>query len=519
MRHPVPGGNKTSIKRRVPFGIGRDGRLVDAASTDRGLACDCICPGCRTTLVANQGLVRVPYFSHYSNVDCTAGAETAIHLAAKQVLIDRLQILLPPLRVQICRKDPKYGIFSSSRNLSSSLLHSFQSASPEISLGDIRPDVLAVNHDGTNIALEIRVTHAVDALKAARLRSLDLACIEIDLRSLIGTELSMRDLEREVIESTSNKQWIFHPQIPLIEASLLSEFDAWQASKQDSFEVAKERKAEEIAAPKTNSAAVIRRTERVTSENYVYSLLPDAEKLAQIRATLGLVGLRWPSHLAVGLRADMSAIPAPKNLWQGAIFARFIYRVGQNRELPEIRNLTYWVTQRFGLRSLSTDRANAAVFSYLAYLTACGFLERRGRIFRVVHDGLYPPSRPPRPDRPASQTGDCLSQVVQPHFILPIEAAHSILKWSALWPDEVRLHSWLRDFALKRCPDLNVEVFLWHLLRSQEEPTEEDMLDLLFHSGGEPELLGELLRHCALTIDTSRVIYSGELPPWRQNCC
>lgn len=84
-----------STAHRIPFGIHSDGVVVDAYSVERGLACKCLCPGCRQPLMAKQGEIRVHHFSHVGNRSCTNGQVMALTMAAKQVLSREKRVALP----------------------------------------------------------------------------------------------------------------------------------------------------------------------------------------------------------------------------------------------------------------------------------------------------------------------------------------------------------------------------------------------------------------------------------------
>ena len=65
-----------------------DGRLVHVNDVQNGLDCGCLCPACKSPLIARQGKRLIWHFAHVSEVDCDSAGETALHLAAKQTLKD-----------------------------------------------------------------------------------------------------------------------------------------------------------------------------------------------------------------------------------------------------------------------------------------------------------------------------------------------------------------------------------------------------------------------------------------------
>ncbi|MCK7461038.1 MAG: hypothetical protein MZU84_02695 [Sphingobacterium sp.] len=82
------------------FGIDQNGHLVSVDEVARGKACDCCCPACGEVLIARQGEVRTWHFAHASGNDCDGGAESALHKAAKQLIIRDSAILVPALEAR-----------------------------------------------------------------------------------------------------------------------------------------------------------------------------------------------------------------------------------------------------------------------------------------------------------------------------------------------------------------------------------------------------------------------------------
>ena len=51
----------------IPFGLSSsNGSIVDVHSVSRGKDCNCVCPSCRTPLIARQGKENVWHFAHAS---------------------------------------------------------------------------------------------------------------------------------------------------------------------------------------------------------------------------------------------------------------------------------------------------------------------------------------------------------------------------------------------------------------------------------------------------------------------
>lgn len=72
-------------KVKISWGLDtHSGTMKHIIEVPNGLACQCICPGCGSPLIARQGNIKW-CFAHSVNNDCNG--ETALHKAAKQILV------------------------------------------------------------------------------------------------------------------------------------------------------------------------------------------------------------------------------------------------------------------------------------------------------------------------------------------------------------------------------------------------------------------------------------------------
>lgn len=187
----------------LPFGL-KDGVLIHIKDAVRGLACGCICPSCKDPLVAKKGECKEHHFAHASGAECASALETALHIAAKEILERRREIVLPEVVVG----------FNSSRTpiqLQDEQKYILDRVSVEARVDQIVPDVVA-EIQGETILIEIYVTHRVDSTKLARIRNLGLSAIEIDL-SLTPRNLSIEDIENLIIAGGSHKQWLYNAKV------------------------------------------------------------------------------------------------------------------------------------------------------------------------------------------------------------------------------------------------------------------------------------------------------------------
>lgn len=190
------------------FAMDKDGRIRSVDEVARGAACDCVCPSCGAPLLARQGEIREWHFAHTNEADCGSGAESALHLAAKQLIKDSGGLSAPAFTVDkhVRLPDGRKGHGSATRP---ECWIDLDVVELEKVAGEFRPDVIA-DANGQTLYIEIAVTHFADETKCNGFRSLGVPSIEIDLSSLHGDRWTWELLETYVIESAVHKKWL-HP--------------------------------------------------------------------------------------------------------------------------------------------------------------------------------------------------------------------------------------------------------------------------------------------------------------------
>ena len=188
------------MSRHSPIGLHygvREGELIHVSEASRGLSCECVCPACSARLVAKQGRRREYHFAHEAGDPCQYGGETALHLAAKEILAKRKVIVLPAVQVRFCNK---------TLPIAPEKRYHLGSTKLEYRMTNVVPDVLA--HVGDHpLLIEVRVTHEVDDHKLKRIESLNVSAVEIDL-SDTPRDLPPKDLEELVVEGGPHKRWV-----------------------------------------------------------------------------------------------------------------------------------------------------------------------------------------------------------------------------------------------------------------------------------------------------------------------
>lgn len=176
--------------------VNSSNQLVSIGQVERGLACQCFCFECGESVIAKKGEINEHHFAHASNKEsCHIHPESILHKYAKEVIMTEQQIYLPSLP-----------------NLENQggQLWQFHTINPEQSVGNIRPDLVAINDDEM-IFIEIAVTSFIDEDKRAFIDKLKVKTIEIDLSVFLNSDLEIPSdfVKNYILNHLDNKTWIY----------------------------------------------------------------------------------------------------------------------------------------------------------------------------------------------------------------------------------------------------------------------------------------------------------------------
>jgi hypothetical protein len=181
---------RTSMKNtdRLYFARAETGAVVQVQDVQRGLACQCTCLGCGGHLVAKQGSKVVWHFAHEQPADQRSCGETALHLAAKAVLLTLPAMWLPPAEWSLPSLHDSTGRELPVLAHGAGQMVTIGSVELELgqrsALGAVRLDALLTT-SVVPVGVEVLVTHAVDETKKAALTALQLPALEIDLSAYV----------------------------------------------------------------------------------------------------------------------------------------------------------------------------------------------------------------------------------------------------------------------------------------------------------------------------------------------
>lgn len=174
------GDDRTDVL--LAWALDRGGARTRISSLDAGARrarAPFSCIGCGEPVVAKLGAERAHHFAHRPGSACPlTRPETALHLDAKERLLALAADAFAGRRaVALAARCPRCR-----RPAPLDLRAVGDAALAEGAAGALRCDVLVTRGGAPALALEVKVTHAVDAAKEAALAAIALRALEIDAR-------------------------------------------------------------------------------------------------------------------------------------------------------------------------------------------------------------------------------------------------------------------------------------------------------------------------------------------------
>lgn len=304
----------------VTFALrGKD--LVHINDVANGLGCGCVCPSCGDRMVAKQGLITIHHFAHEGGTECAGGLQTALHLAAKAVLSKECRMVLPDLTLTATAYDAKGVAHTVSKTVLSSQSIVFDAVTEEQRLGDIVPDLIC-KIGKRALLVEIAVTHFVDDIKRGKIQAQGLACVEIDLSSMLAA-WNWDTLKHAVVESVTHKVWIEHPRITDLSSELQRQAQDEAGMSDQNDLIAKRLHTPEVQATLQRLAEFkeFEKSPEFQQERYAFNKEGPEHKVWLSAASM--MKLEWsnpPNYLDIEVPGESIFLVARK-VWQAGLYA------------------------------------------------------------------------------------------------------------------------------------------------------------------------------------------------------
>lgn len=195
------------------FAVHSSNRFVHVTEVERGLACDCRCPVCCEPVVARQGGVRGHHFAHTSNGQpCASSYESDLHRFAKRVVIEAHGLVVPVTAAAA-------HALGSGDDEGQRILLACTCIEEEVTVGNLRPDLLAATTAGVSVAIEIAYSSFCDFQKRQDYEEMRLPALEIDLRGFTPTAFDVARVKHALLEDVACKSWLWPKRLEAAERS------------------------------------------------------------------------------------------------------------------------------------------------------------------------------------------------------------------------------------------------------------------------------------------------------------
>lgn len=396
---------KTDFGKLVPFGL-KDGVIYEPKQVENGLACGCICPSssCNAPLeaVANKtdkdyDYKVVAHFRHAKDEGCVNGRESAIHLAAKQLIEEHGKIFLPAIVAKVQKRDARGEMHQPFTILRQQGIIKLQSVRLEESVGDFKPDLIAIDENGVELLIEIAVTSFVGEDKLEKVKSYGRPLVEINASEVpIDNFKQLAQLLFKPVDVTKF-EWKYHPDEVREELRLTEELNLKlkdieiKAKKEDELRRFRQQKAE--ANRKHEQEKERQRIAELEEERLEkakrFKEYPEAIKLGLFLKFLNIDESKIPWFLNYKVHGENSFGVARKT-WQLSIFGVFIQRSEERKkERFSLEEVAIWVNERFVVTQEFSNSDKVAIWGFLDKLSDIGVLEHTGRQwFEIREDNL-----------------------------------------------------------------------------------------------------------------------------------
>ena len=371
---------------KVPFGCQGDLLVAPTDVLAAGLDCQCICPGCGARLVLKQGSKR-RHFAHHSAPGSDQCVESAIHAAAKKVLVEHGNLVVPAVGFYITATTSEGDVLHERDVLSPQRRIRFDRTIPEVTIDAIRPDVVGYRGE-RQLLVEMYFRHRVDQDKRDKLKKLGFAALEIDLSDLDPLD-GFDGVKARVIDSVQHKEWLVYPRaddhLAYLRHKLAGRVELANQAYQARLEQQRQERERLRQLEKARHAA------NVDVDRAFSRWTPD-EQAAWLCEQLGLTDA-VPAFLARSTYPE-TVLKVPHFLFQASIFERFIYQSDDGTKLTA--HVIYPCLQRrFALPLHDAALHRLAINLYLRYLARARFLYESGEDmtgpYYVEHSKVWMP--------------------------------------------------------------------------------------------------------------------------------
>ncbi|WP_143068520.1 hypothetical protein [Azotobacter beijerinckii] len=191
----------------IPFGE-RDGMLLRAFEVENGLACNCVCPGCRKPLnAANGGQKVIPHFRHAQSEDCISGYKDGVRRAAVALIAEQRRLMLPGYSRQVTAMTTSGHTLLRDVTFQPTAI-TVEAVERFVDLGEVVAHA-ALTAFGRQLLVRIKVSARAEYERCQRLARIFSSSVEIDLSGLSLEQINDPVMfEWAVLSDPNTRSWI-----------------------------------------------------------------------------------------------------------------------------------------------------------------------------------------------------------------------------------------------------------------------------------------------------------------------
>lgn len=339
------------FKIQLPFGLNENNIIVHIDNVASGRSCNCICPCCHSPLIAAKGTKNQHHFKHSTTIECAGGLESAIHMAAKQIILERQEIRLPEYTIATSIIDSQGKKHHESKTIvPKGRLISFDSVHEEKTLSDIKADILAIKSN-EQLIIEIFYRHKVDGQKIEKIKEINTSAIEIDLSDLTPEDVQNWESFWLRINDPSRIQWLYNAKAQIHLSQLKNQLKETVDILERGYEQEKIKRQQREPIEKRQLIEALEELKHVTNKDYIAQLTKEAENNLVWRIhsnELQLILNELPDFLNLDLPNSDWIYGCDRRVWQIAVYNKFICK--NNKPYFSVKQVDDWLQIACGFK-------------------------------------------------------------------------------------------------------------------------------------------------------------------------
>lgn len=339
------------LKIKLPFGLNKDGNIVHIADTEvkSGKRCGLICPSCKSQLIAAKGSKKQHHFKHNFDRECEGGLESAIHLSAKQMIMERKEITLPELTLTTMKIDSKEMKYTESETVTQCRAVSFDSVQDEKELHGMKADILA-SAGNRHLIIEIFYRHKVDDQKREKIITSNISAIEINLSALTQEDLKDRETFWSYINEAQHIQWLHHVNTAKSKLKLEARLEKKIQLREEKYKQEEIYKQKKKKMEQEQLSQALKDIKIISSDEHIAKLKQDAQTHSSWKYHSQFLQYPWdelPNHLNIEVPNGDWIFGCDRRIWQIAFYSFFNRNIDKEFSVEIVDN---WLQNKAGCR-------------------------------------------------------------------------------------------------------------------------------------------------------------------------